>query len=73
MGLLLEKYNVFDSKDSYFAKDVDHPSDSQLPYDMNKYLAFNYLKMAINHGDTRDEAMIKLGDFYYYGVQPLKG
>ena len=28
--------------------------------------------MSANHPDTRDEALIKLGDHYYYGVQPLR-
>lgn len=68
-GLLLEKYNVFDSTKSFFAANVKHPS-SPKQFNINKYLAFNYFKMAINHHDTKEEALIKLGDFYYYGLHP---
>jgi hypothetical protein len=27
--------------------------------------------MAAHHADTKAEAMLKLGDYYYYGFQPL--
>lgn len=40
--------------------------------DLNNYIAFNYFKMSLNHGDTRDEAMMKLGDYYYYGLPPIE-
>jgi len=70
-GLLLNKYSVFDSQLSYFATDVEHEAHQHIPLDINKYLSFNYFKMSVNHPDTRDEALIKLGDHYYYGVQPL--
>ena len=68
-GLLLEKYDVFDKSKSYLSMDVKHASGR--PLNLNKYLSFNYFKMALNHHDTRDEAMLKLGDFYYYGMEPL--
>lgn len=29
--------------------------------------------MGIHHNDTKSEAMLKLGDFNYYGFQPLFG
>jgi len=38
-----------------------------MPFDINKWLAFNYFKQGAYHPDTKDEAMLKLGDFYYYG------
>jgi len=41
-------------------------------FNINNYIAFNYLKMAINHHDTKSEAMLKLGDYYYYGMYPLQ-
>lgn len=67
-GLLMDKYAVFNSELTYFSADVDHGTQQQAPFDINKYLAFNYFKMSIAHPDTRDEALIKLGDHYYYGV-----
>lgn len=70
-GLLLDKYSVFNSANSYLAADVTHDSRQQMPFDLNKWLSFNYFKMASQHQDTKDEAMLKLGDFYYYGFQPL--
>ena len=27
--------------------------------------------MAMAHSDTQDEAMMKLGDYYYYGLPPI--
>lgn len=68
-ALLLEKYNVFESTKSYLSVDVKHTSGAAL--NVNKYLAFTFFKMALSHHDTRDEAMLKLGDFYYYGMEPL--
>ena len=70
-GLLLDKYEVFNSENSYLAKDVEHKKDQQMPFDLNKWLAFKYFKQATAHSDTKDEAMLKLGDYYYYGFQPL--
>jgi hypothetical protein len=49
LGLLLDKYDVFDTKSSFLAVDVSHSQDS---FNINKYLAFNYLKTAVNHPDT---------------------
>jgi hypothetical protein len=72
-GLLLDRSSVFDSSLSYFAVDVTHssaPSASEA-LDLNKYLAFNFFKMAIHHRDVKSEAMLKLGDYYFYGFQPL--
>lgn len=69
-ALLLEKYNVFESPKSYLSEDVRHSSGTAL--NVNKYLAFTFFKMALSHHDTRDEAMLKLGDFYYYGMEPLE-
>ena len=66
-GLLLDKYGVFDSFSSYLATDVIHHEKQQLPFDINKWLAFNHFKQAAEDLDTKDEAMLKLGDFYYYG------
>lgn len=66
-GLLLDKYGIFDSRSSYLANDVVHDTRQQLPFDINKWLAFNYFKQASENSDTQDEAMLKLGDFYYYG------
>ena len=71
IGLILDKYDVFNSKQTYFSSDVKHDSDSTSQFNINKYLAFNYFKVALNHQDTIDEAMLKLGDYYYYGLQPL--
>jgi hypothetical protein len=68
--MLLEKYDVFDTKSSYLAVNVSHKKDN---FNINKYLAFNYFKTAVNHVDTMDEAMLKIGDFYYYGIYPLDG
>jgi len=72
-ALLLEKYDVFDSQKSYLSVDVKHETSAATsrPLNLNKYLAFTYFKMALSHHDTRDEAMLKLGDFYYYGMEPL--
>lgn len=70
LGLLLDKYDIFDTQSSFLAMDVSHSQDS---FNINKYLAFNYFKTAVNHPDTQDEAMLKLGDFYYYGIYPLDG
>ena len=73
-GLLLEKYDVFDYSKSYLSMDVRrHDTNEKKPLNLNKFLAFNFFKMALNHHDTRDEAMLKLGDFYYYGIEPLAG
>lgn len=70
-GLLLDKNKVFDSDLSYFARDVVHssPGSSALSekMDINKFLAFNFFKMAIHYQDVKSEAMLKLGDYYYYG------
>lgn len=49
IGMLLDKYDVFDSKSSYLAVDVKH---RQRNFNINKYLAFNYFKTAVNHPDT---------------------
>jgi len=43
-GLLLDKYSVFNSADSYLAADVIHDEKHQMPFDVNKWLAFNYFK-----------------------------
>jgi len=69
-GLLMDKYSIFNSLNTYFAVDVKQTQQFN-PFDVNKYLAFNYFKMSSNHQDTRDEALIKLGDHYFYGIQPL--
>ena len=73
IGLLLDKYEVFESKNSYFARDIQHETKKNEQFSINKYLAFNYFKYSLNQPDTQDEAMLKLGDFYYYGIQPLSG
>lgn len=67
----MDKYDVFLSQNSLFAVDVKHSYDYNERFSINKYLAFNYFKSSLNHPDTQDEAMLKLGDFYYYGIQPL--
>lgn len=71
-AILLEKYNLFDSNSTYFANDIQHSPKQKSVFNINNFIAFNYLKMAINHQDTRSEAMLKLGDYYYYGMQPLE-
>jgi len=42
---LLHSNSVFDSKDAFFASEVDLHTEG--PLDMNKYLAYNYYKMAL--------------------------
>ena len=66
-AMIFDKLNSAESQKSYFAIDVQHNKKQQMPFDLNKYLAFNYFKMAAHHADTKAEAMLKLGDFYYYG------
>ena len=34
-------------------------------------MAFNFFKMGIHNRDVKSEAMLKLGDYYFYGFQPL--
>lgn len=72
-GLVLDKSSVFESSLSYFVQDVVHESAPADRLDLNKFLAFNFFKMAIHHQDTKSEAMLKLGDYYFYGFQPLTG
>ena len=62
-GLVLDKYKVFG--ETYYSKDLDKPVE------MNSYLAFNFFKMALNSAETSDEAMMKLADYYYYGLPPV--
>ena len=45
-GLLLDKYGVFDSSSSYLASDITHHEKQQIPFDINKWMAFNYFKQA---------------------------
>ena len=73
-AIVFEKFNIFDSNSTYLSRDVKHSSNqSEINmFNVNNYIAFNYLKMAINHQDTKSEAMLKLGDYYYYGLYPLK-
>ena len=33
---------------------------------------YNFFKMALTHMDTRDEAVMKLAEYYYYGLSPLE-
>jgi hypothetical protein len=49
LGMLLDKYDIFENEKTYLAADVDH---SQKSFNINKYLAFNYFKTAVNHPDT---------------------
>jgi hypothetical protein len=68
-AILLDKYKVFDSDKSFFSVNVNHSGNQgKILFDINKYLAFNYFKMSSNHPDTKDEALLKLGDYYYYGI-----
>ena len=62
-GTLLERHKVF--KETYFSKNLDKEVD------INSYLAYNFFKMALNHLDTRDEAIMKLADYYNYGLPPV--
>lgn len=71
-GLLLDKHNVFDSRLSYFVEDVVHLDGPSGSLDINRYLAFNFFKMGIHHSDIQSESMLKLGDYFFYGFQPLK-
>ena len=66
-AILLDKYKKFDSDAYLFSKDVRHEN----PIDLNGFLAFNFFKMAMNHHDTKDEAIMKLADYYYYGMSPI--
>lgn len=68
-GLLLDQFKVFDASKTYLAQDVDHGTSS---FDLNQYLAFNFFKMAVDFEDTASEAMLKVGDYYYYGFQPIQ-
>ena len=66
-AILLEKYKKFDSQAYLFTVDVEHENE----IDLNGFLAFNFFKMAMNHHDTKDEAIMKLADYYYYGMSPI--
>lgn len=66
-AILLEKYKKFDSNSYFFTVDVEHTR----PIDLNGFMAFNFFKMAMNHQDTKDEAIMKLADYYYYGLSPI--
>jgi hypothetical protein len=67
VGMILDKYQVFNSKQSYFAMDVEHDSLKNVDFNINKYIAYNYFKMGINYNKTKAESMLKLGDYNYYG------
>jgi len=67
---------VFD--ETYFSHDLHSVSIEKrrdgdirvtrtLRMEMNSHLAFNFFKMALTHMDTRDEAVMKLAEYYYYG------
>ena len=80
-GTLLNKHKVFD--ETYFSHDLHSVSIEKgrdgdirvtrtLRMEMNSHLAFNFFKMALTHMDTRDEAVMKLAEYYYYGLSPLE-
>jgi TPR repeat protein len=46
----------------------DESTNKSVEFNINKHIAFKYFSMASLQRETEDEANLKLGDFYYYGV-----
>jgi hypothetical protein len=45
----------------------DESTNKSVEFNINKHIAFKYFSMA-SLPETEDEANLKLGDFFYYGV-----
>jgi TPR repeat protein len=61
----LDKYEIFDNDKSYLTELAKINGDHN--FNINKHLSFKYFSLASISIETKDEANLKLGDFYYYG------
>ncbi|CDW82044.1 protein sel-1 homolog 1-like [Stylonychia lemnae] len=66
-AILFDKYDVIDN-DKIFISDVAKRDKKDEKFNINKHLSHKYYQMAGLQIDTQDEANLKLGDFYYYGI-----
>eukprot|EP00347_Sterkiella_histriomuscorum_P014767 403359608 len=72
-AILFDKYDIFDNEKVFITEVVTqelkrHGIKDGGGFNINKHLAFKYYTMASLQKETEDEAHLKLGDFYYYGI-----
>ena len=48
-AIVFEKFNIFDTNSTYLSRDVSYSKKEGNMFNVNNYISFNYLKMAINH------------------------
>mmetsp|Transcript_4760 Transcript_4760/g.4417 ORF Transcript_4760/g.4417 Transcript_4760/m.4417 type:complete len:136 (-) Transcript_4760:400-807(-) len=67
VGILLDKYDIFNSEDLMVYHVINRTlNDSS--FNINKHLAYKYFTQASEQKDTENEANLKLGDYFYYGI-----
>lgn len=70
-AILFDKYNIIPDSSRLLIHQVmknDESTNKSIEFNINKHIAFKYFSMASLQKETEDEANLKLGDFYYYGV-----
>jgi len=67
-AILLDKFDIFDTDKTMINDIVKRQHPSEKSFNLNKHLAFKFYHLASLQKETEDEANLKLGDFYYYGI-----